>query len=82
MIGILFMVTKNKGRVNIGLFSVNILIAILEFEKDDSYDQFNYYLYGCNTMFVHTIIIFTLSFNYAVVSNFAMLVIRLTVTGI
>lgn len=59
LIGILGMVTRNKDKVNIGLFSVNILIAIMEFEKDDSYDKLNYYLYGCNTMFVHTIIIFT-----------------------
>ncbi|CAD8141349.1 unnamed protein product [Paramecium pentaurelia] len=82
LIGTLLIVNRNKGKVNIGLFSVNILIALFEFETDDSYDRLNYYLYGCNTMLVHTIIIFTQSFNYAVISNFVMLVIRLSVTGL
>ncbi|CAD8059092.1 unnamed protein product [Paramecium sonneborni] len=78
----LLIVKKNKGQVNKGLVIINLLIAAFEYEQDDSYDELNYYLYGCNTMLIHTIIIFTQSFNYAVVSNFAMLVIRLSVTGL
>ncbi|CAD8136877.1 unnamed protein product [Paramecium octaurelia] len=82
LIGILIMVKRNNDKVNIGLFFVNLLIALFEFEQDDAYDRFNYYLYGCNTMLVHTIIIFSQTFNYAVASNFSMLVIRLSVTGL
>ena len=78
----LLVVKKNKVYVDKGLFVMNLIIAFFHYEKDNTYDEYNFYLYGCNTMLLHTILLFSQGFDYAVVSNLIILGVRLSVTGL
>lgn len=51
-------VRKKKHLVNLGLLLLNCVYTLLEWEKDEAYDNYNGYYYGGNTMIIHTLMMF------------------------